>query len=176
MRAKIESAELNMVYFDYLLWLYLFVERMEMIFKIIELPKGYWHRHFDVFKRVRRWANFIKHPGYFILVHHPQFFIETDSEFKAANFQVVIDTNFVIDNFGSDEISKSLRNQLSNKKDIVVLFPDPLVLTSEFCNATKQFVSILCENRVYKEILSEQSTYENYFKAFEESVPPVSPK
>lgn len=162
---NLDEADIGTFYSDYLLWLYLFIERMEMIFEIITLPESYRMRHFEIFRQIRRWANFTKHPGFFILVHHPQYFLEGDKNFDAKKFQVVIDTKFVYDNFGRDQDSKSLRRELTNKKDVAVLFPEPIHLTKEFCEKTMLFKSIICDNKVYREILGEQSTYENYFAA-----------
>ncbi len=52
-------------YSDFILSLYLFVERAHMLFDIICLPDGYRQCHFGVFQEIKRWANFLKHPNYF---------------------------------------------------------------------------------------------------------------
>jgi hypothetical protein len=162
---NLDETSISTFYADYLLWLYLFVERMEMIFEIITLPESYRMRHFEVFRQIRRWANFIKHPGYFILAHHPEYFLDGDHHFDPKKYQVIIDSKFVYEHFGRDQDSKSLRRELTNKKDVAVLFPEPINLTREFCTKAQLFMSIICENKVYREILGEQSTYENYFAA-----------
>jgi hypothetical protein len=47
-------------YGDYIISLYLFVERAYMVFEIISLPESYRHRHFGVFQEIKRWANFLR--------------------------------------------------------------------------------------------------------------------
>ena len=167
---SLNELDISTFYSDYLLWLYLFIERIEMIFEIISLPESYRMRHFTVFRQIRRWANFIKHPGYFILVHHPQYFLDGDKNFDRKFFQVTIDSKFVYEHFGRDQDNKSLRRELTNKKNVAVLFPEPLHLTKEFCAKVMLFMSIICENKVYREILGEQSTYENYFEAKDSNI------
>ena len=151
-------------YGDYLLSLYLFVERAYMLFDIICLPEGYRHRHFDVFREVKRWANFLKHPNYFILVHHPVFQAGGAPDSTIA-WEQVVDTAFVIENYGHDARSKSpnLKAAFVKKAKVLVLFPDVVPLTEQFCAAVKQFVSLIEDNAVFQEMLDDIATYENYF-------------
>jgi len=150
---------------DYVLWLYLFVERANIVFDIIQLPESTRHRHFDAFITAKRWANFLKHPNWFILVHHPAYFIEGDSTFDRKHYSAVVDTEFVRDNFNAEATSRSaaVRKKLQNKADIAVLFPDPMVLTEQFCDAAIRFFDLAEKNEVYREILADMSTYETYF-------------
>ena len=94
-----DDSSLQEFYTHYLLKLYLFVERAYVIFEIVGLPQEYRGRHFDVFKRVHKWANFIKHPKSFLLVHHAQYFMDgdtaVDEPFERTKFAVVIDQAFV---------------------------------------------------------------------------------
>jgi hypothetical protein len=60
----------------YILLSYLLVERIELIMKLMELPENYRLEHFRTFVKMRRWANFIKHPKSFMLVHHPSYIHE----------------------------------------------------------------------------------------------------
>ena len=58
-------------------------ERMTDIFDIVGVPDGYRVQHFSPFIRVRRWANFFKHPKTFgWVVHHPRYTIENSPEHK----------------------------------------------------------------------------------------------
>lgn len=46
----------------YILLMYLAIERLNTIFEIIGLPDTYRQKHFHVFQKITKWANFIKHP------------------------------------------------------------------------------------------------------------------
>jgi hypothetical protein len=151
-------------YGDYLLSLYLFVERAYMLFGIICLPEPYRHRHFAVFQEVKRWANFLKHPNYFILVHHPEFQAGGAPD-KAVAWEQVVDTQFVVENYGHDAQSKGskLKTAFVKKTKVLVLFPDVVPLTERFCAGVKDFVSLIEDNAVFREMLDDIATYENYF-------------
>ena len=79
----------------------------------------------------------------------------------------MIDTAFVVEHYCHDAKSKAakLREALKNKTKVLVLFPDVVPLTQRFCEAVKQFVSMVEENSVFREMLNEIATYENYFEA-----------
>lgn len=158
-------SEIEVNFTDYALWLYLFVERANIVFDIIQLPESARCRHFDVFITIKRWANFLKHPNWFILVHHPSYFFEGDSAFDCSHHSAIVDTAFVRDNFNAEAKSRSaaVRQKLQNKADIAVLFPDPKTLTEQFCEAASKFFDLAEKNEVYREILANISTYETYF-------------
>jgi len=149
----------------YLLRLYLLVERMDIILEIVEVIKEYRFRHFGVLADVRKWANFIKHPGPFLLVHHPDYFVEGGDDFDPDCFKVVIDQEFVRKYYSSDsgEIKRELFRLLTNASEVAVLFPDPAELTHRFCDAIEHFITMIRTNSVYRETLSRRSTYEDYF-------------
>jgi hypothetical protein len=153
-------------YSDYILSLYLFVERACMVFDILCLPESYRHRHFGVFQKIRRWANFLKHPNYFILVHHPVFQAGGTVDTSKA-WEQVVDTPFVVEHYGHDAQSKSakLKTAFLRKAKVLVLFPDVVPLTEHFCDAVKGFVSLIENNAVFREMLDDTATYENYFDA-----------
>lgn len=150
-------------YTFYLMRLYLFVERVYVIFEIIKLPDEYRGRHFGIFKDVHKWANFTKHPNSFILVHHPAYTYDGDPHFDRTLYSLVIDQAFVNEHYSSPTHNKKLWDALQNKKDVAVLFPNPQVLTRAFCAAAKKFISVVRDNAVFREILASRSTYENYY-------------
>ena len=156
-------------YGDYLFSMYLFVERAHMLFDIICLPEPYRHRHFGVFQEIKRWANFLKHPNYFILVHHPVF--QAGGAAVAVDWEQVVDTQFVVENYGHDAQSKSskLKAAFVKKTKVLVLFPDVIPLTKRFCDAVKHFVSLIEDNAVFREMLNDIATYENYFDTLPKS-------
>ncbi|MEM7358275.1 MAG: hypothetical protein AAF431_04225 [Pseudomonadota bacterium] len=159
------NARIEFDFTDYIWWLYLFVERAEVLFEVIELPASYRSRTFYPFVTIRRWANFLKHPNFFVFVHHPKYFFEGDASFDETQFDFVVDTNFVRDNYGAEAKSRrgSVRAKLQNKNDIAVLFPNIIELTEEFCHCAYTIFELVERNEVYREVLSNVSTLEEYF-------------
>jgi len=155
--------EIDEAYTFYLMRLYLFVERVYVIFKIIQLPEEYKVRHFGVFRDIHKWANFTKHPNSFILVHHPTYTYNGDASVDRTNFSLVIDQQFVNDHFSSPTHDKKLWDALQNKTNVAVMFPNPETLTRDFCTAAKKFIGVVRDNSVFREILASRSTYENYY-------------
>lgn len=150
---------------DYILWLYLFVERANIVFDAVSLPDSYRARHFDCFITIKRWANFFKHPNYFLMVHHADWFIEGDEGYYASKYGCVIDSEFVRENYGAEAKSRkgAIKTKLQNKNDVAVLFPDLVRLTEDFCVASRGLFTLAEKNEVYKDMLSEISTFDNYF-------------
>jgi hypothetical protein len=163
-----ESDSLEEFYFDYLLKLYLLVERVYVVFEIIGLPLEYRCRHFQVFQRVHKWANFIKHPKSFLLVHHPKSFMDGDKDaeqpFDRTKFGVVIDQEFVLEHYAGPDNNAKLHKLLTNKTDVAVLFPNIVTLTTEFCAAIHEFIDLIRNNAVYREVLNSRTTYDDYFE------------
>lgn len=153
----------------YLLLLYLFGDRMETLRSIMGVPDRYWHKHFGVLSRVKRLANFIKHPGAFILTHHPQYLFEgMEPDFKPS---VVIDEAFIklyYSNADKDR-KRELTSKLRNKMDVVVKWPDLIALTDAFCTAYEKFTLLILNNEVYREILEDEATVVSYFEREGES-------
>ncbi len=155
----------------YILLLYLLVERIEIVFDIIQLPESYRTKHFKVFQRIRKWANFIKHPKSFILTHHPTYDFENSGTTHATTFTETINEQFV-DNYykghtdqgDQKKQNKELYNKLRNKKDILVLYPDIAQLTDKLCYSYNKFVELVVENDVYIEILNDETTISTYFE------------
>ena len=155
----------------YILLLYLLVERIEIVFNIIQLPQVYKEKHFKVFQQIRKWANFIKHPKSFILTHHPEYdFVNSGTEYD-AEFNEVINEQFVTqfykgytDQNEQKRQNKELYRRLKNKKDILVVFPDIAKLTKKLCYSYNKFVELILGNDAYKEILNDETTIETYFE------------
>lgn len=155
----------------YILLQYLLVERIEIIFEIINLPDSYKDSHFKVFQQIRKWANFIKHPKAFILTHHPDYGFEDCGFDFGKKFQLIINDQFVQQYYkgarNQDEqkrINKELFEKLKNKRDILVSFPDIVKLTNKLCYSIEKFVELIVRNPIYVEILNDDSTISNYFE------------
>lgn len=158
-----EDMSVEFIYTSYLLRLYLAVERFTVVFEIIGLPRDYLARNFSVFSDIRKWANFIKHPNAFMLVHHPEYTYEGNANIDLASFALVIDQDFIKRHYSSPKHDERLWKALQNKRNIVVNFPNPEELTIRFCTAIKKFNEIIRDNPIYLEILSHRATYENFY-------------
>lgn len=154
---------------SYLLSLYLFVERAFEIFEIINLPEEYRRRHFEAFRDIHKWANFIKHPKAFLTVHHPVYFFEGDPEYKKTDFNITIDQAFVNKYYSGAKKNHELYSTLKNQTGVAILFPHPTELMRRFCEAGEAFFGVLRDNPVYREVLASRTTYEDYYAEADES-------
>jgi len=155
----------------YILLLYLLVERIDIVLDIIQLPEIYREKHFKIFQRIRKWANFIKHPKAFILTHHPFYDFENSGIVHTQNFSLKIDDNFVTtyykgqkDPIIQKKTNKELYEKLKNKSNILVVFPDITNLTENLCYSYNKFIDIIINNEVYIEILNDDTTISDYFE------------
>jgi hypothetical protein len=151
----------------YNLLLYLLTERILEIKKIIGLPSGYKEDKFRVLKEVKLWANFLKHPKAFILTHHPKYVF--NGEDYERDSKKIIDFEYILKYYSGEDINKYkvLVRELRNNKNVLVELPDLKRLTHDFCEACKEFIDIIKENKAYREILNDMTTLEHFFE-FEE--------
>lgn len=148
---------------------YLLVERFEEVFRIIKLPDYYEQRHFQNLKLIRRWANFLKHPKAFLFVHHPQYYFEDEVSVDASEKKyTVIDSDFVKEHYTGDAKNTKLYSTLTNKDQVIVLFPSLLQLTEGLIDAQNHFIDIITNNKVFREVLTEKSVLVNYFQKLDE--------
>jgi hypothetical protein len=155
----------------YILLQYLLVERIEIVFDILQVPENHKDKHFKVFKQIRKWANFIKHPKAFILTHHPEYSYEGSGFDFGKEFSLVINEQFVERYYkgaknpdDQKKINKELLDKLKNKRDILVEFPDMYKLTEKLCYSIEKFVQLIVKNEIYVEILNDETTISNYFE------------
>jgi hypothetical protein len=147
-------------------------ERMTDIFEIVGVPEGYRARHFSPFIRARRWANFFKHPKTFgWVVHHPRFVIDGSDEHKALTAEGtkvrVVNDEFLKKYYTADCKSNAgkLRGEFAGfERNMVVVLPAIAQLTFEICGCLDGFVTMITNNPVYVEMLTDTSTIENYFE------------
>ncbi len=144
---------------------YLLVERMDTVLNIVELNKGYRGRHFGVLLSIRKWANFLKHPKAFILTHHPRFTYvgAPDCREQVASADVVIDRDFVDRYYSNDEKDRELYRVLENKERVLVVFPSAVDTAEKLCAAMADCVSLIRDNKVYREVLEGRSTFRDYW-------------
>ena len=151
------------IYFEFLVRLYLLVERAEVIFEIIELPNSYKQRNFKTFLQVKRWANFIKHPKAFMFTHHPEYCMK--GMCSEGGGLIEIDDDFVNKYYSGRSNNKALLDLLTNASSVIVSFPCPVQLIKSFSDECLLLESVICENKVFKEILEERSTLEEYYES-----------
>lgn len=150
--------------------LYLLVERIDTILDIIKLHEGYRKENFKTLSKIRKWANFIKHPKAFILAHHPVYTIEGFKDNKEIRIgaSITIDTSFIIKYYSNDEKNKELFKAIENKEGILVVFPNPADLIEKLCEELKLFNKLLRNNEIYREILKKRSTFLGFWLDEEE--------
>jgi hypothetical protein len=154
----------------YIMLLYLFSEKIFEIKKIIGLPQAYKEREFEIFRTIKLWANFFKHPKAFILTHHPSYYFESDSEVESIRritSNKIIDLEFLRKYYKGEDANryKNLIGELRNNENVKVIIPSLDDLTQEFCEACGFFIEIIKENKAYREILNDLTTLEHYFES-----------
>jgi hypothetical protein len=144
---------------------YLLVERFEEIFRIIKLPEYYEQSHFQILKLIRRWANFLKHPKAFLFVHHPEFYFEKEVSIdNSKNEYTIINTEFINEHYTGNTKNAELYKILTNNDKVIVLFPNLLELTERLITAQNNFIDIIINNKVFREVLIKKSVLINYFE------------
>jgi hypothetical protein len=156
--------DLQLVSVQFHLHLYLLAERYLTYIELIKLHESQRGRYFSVFQKVIHWANFLKHPKSFVLVHHPSYLIAglKEEQHDRSDF-VVIDDEFVKTYYADGELNGKLRGKLAKKENVMVRFPDPIGLIGEFVKAQQKFVELIKENAVFREILSDEASIKDSF-------------
>lgn len=149
------------VFTSYIWFLYLMAIRIEEYINIMSLPEGVQQKKFGIFQKIKRWANFIKHPKAFMFVHHPCYSFEglpIPSSCDENQHEIIIDDKFVKEFYSNGNKNGKLITKLTNKEGVRVEFPNPVNLMEEFVIAQKNFVDLICENKLIQEILEEKAT------------------
>lgn len=151
------SQKMNLLLITY----YLLVERIDTILSIVDLHQEYRKETFKTLNKIRKWANFIKHPKAFILAHHPIYTIKGykgNPEIR-KDAEIIIDEPFLLKYYSNEKKNKELFVKFENKEGIVVIFPNPVDITSQFCKELKLFNRLLNNNEIYRTILRKRSTF-----------------
>lgn len=149
------------VFTPYIWYLYLMVTRMEEYIAIMNLNEGIRQKKFGIFQRIKQWANFVKHPKAFMFVHHPCYFFAGSTELEEldlASYEIVIDDKFVKEFYSGGDNNGKLYSKLSKKENVLVVFPNPINLMTEFLKAQKNFVDLICNNEMIRELLDDKAT------------------
>jgi hypothetical protein len=142
------------------------VERVDFVFDVInkdnksKLFADFKELNFKTSQLIKKWANFIKHPKEFIFSHWPQYIME-GPEIENANELIIIDGEFVKKNYTK---SDSRINELENCDRVIVLVPELINLTSEFCKELNMFFDFICENKIVSDFLKKKTTLQFYYE------------
>lgn len=148
----------------YILLSYLLVERIELIMKLMELPESFRLQNFRTLITIRRWANFIKHPKSFMLVHHPSYIHENDPLIETIKEgKIEINTAFIETYYNGESRNKDLFKIVENKINVLVVYPNIEELTQNFCLEIRNFIDLIRDNSVFRHILNQKSTIENFY-------------
>lgn len=154
------------------LLLYLKASRINTYIDYIELQQSHRYRHFGAFQQAVRWANFLKHPKSFMLVHHASYLIDglnasaayyNDIIETAKQKKLLIDDDFVKEFYSGTDQNQKLHIRLSNKEGVVVLFPNPIELMKRFVGAQAKFVELIRDNALIREILDDKASIKAHF-------------
>ena len=145
--------------YTYIFWLYLFLERIEVILNEIDPERTYgpineFYRGLTTMNEIRLWANFIKHPKNFIFVHWPEFTFVGRKINKTANTKL-INTSYLKDHYSNQNQDKP--EELDNRDDVIVQFPKLDILTKGFCADLLNFINFLCDNKMLRDKLKKKS-------------------
>lgn len=134
----------------YILWLYLFYERIEFLINQIDPNKNFhlvqeYRRSLNTMNTIRLWANFIKHPKQFVYVHWPTYIFEGE-RFDRNEDTILVNTSFLKDHYSSETDDQPI--SLQNKDTVVVQFPKLDILTKGFCDELNSFFKFICNNEM----------------------------
>lgn len=162
--------DVNLTFTNFIFLLYLQVECIYEYFHQVELDDTFKNKNLKVFQEIKWWANFLKHPKAFMLVHHPiwayrgmQYSSDQynyDRIEKAKEQKEIIDTGVVEKFYKGKDNNFELYNLLTKKEDMVVLFPDPIDLMKRYTEAQERFILEISENEVVRNILESKATIE----------------
>ena len=159
--------DLDYYFYNYILLLYLFAERIEVVFNILnadgksKLFIDFQHHNFKTLDKITKWANFIKHPKEFLFTHWPKYYIEGDNTQDVKKNKIVINSKFIFDHYSSEKCARP--KILERNKEVYVEIPKFEVLTKDFCNELNTFFNFICENKLVAEYLKKKSTIEDYY-------------
>ena len=153
-------------FYNYVLLLYLFVERVDLIFEVVnkdgksKIFNDYHHTKFPVLRRINKWANFIKHPKEFLFTHWPTFYFADDKP-EIRSGDVVINYDFIKQHYFNEKQPRP--KVLENNDKVYVEMPDLVKMTESFTAELNEFFDFICNNHLVAEFLRKKSTIEQMY-------------
>ncbi len=144
---NIETDSLRYFLTLYSMLFYIQAERLGVIykelgFKVANKDEFDWSA-FPVLQRIKYWANFFKHPKYYMLLHHPEFYIDGDPSIPNIMVNGKIDDAFIQQFYRGGKNNEELKTNLENKDKYIVVFPNILTFTQELCAELKKIVETI---------------------------------
>ncbi len=147
--------------------LYLQVECILEYLGLLKFDASLLQNKFQTLYKIKRWANFFKHPKAFMLSHHPIWTYEEFAIPPKKSTSLIIDTAFVQKYYCGESKNKELYAKLSNIEYIDVLLPNPNKLIVEFCEVQLNFYNLIKDNKIVRDIFEDKATIKNYFETEE---------
>src|SRR5690554_6261188 len=161
------TGDLDYYFFNYFLLLYLFVERVDIIFEVVnkdgksKLFSDFQQHNFKTLRKINKWANFIKHPKEFLFTHWATYYFEGDPDITLTDGDVKIDTDFIFNHYHNEKQQRPII--LENNKRVFVEVPNLEAITIEFGKEMNVFFDFICCNQIVADFLKKKSTIENYY-------------
>jgi len=111
-----------------------------------------WNQ-FPNLKMIKNWANFFKHPKSYMFLHHPTFYLESDSNNPNFMLTEIIDNNFIQQFYKAGAKNDELRNKLINQENVKVFFPDLLSTTKLLCEEFEKIITLIINDELIFEKL-----------------------
>ena len=157
-------------FFNYFLLLYIIVERVDLIFSVVnkdgksKLFNDFHFNNFKTLRKINKWANFIKHPKEFLFTHWPTYYFEGDTRFELKKNDIKINTEFIFKHYNNESQERPVI--LENNNNVFVEIPNLEAITTEFCSEMNIFFDFICKNEIVSDFLKNKSTIEYYYKTF----------
>lgn len=159
----------NSQHIQYYLRIYTFLfyehaERLGVIYKELGFVDGNNKFNWSLFpalQSIKYWANFFKHPKSAMLLHHPDFFIDSDP--NKPNFMIneIINDDFIKTYYKGDKSNDELRDKLANKNHVKIFYPNLIVTTKALCAEFAKIVDTIKSNQSYIDKLEPYTTIES---------------
>ncbi len=157
--------DIEYTFTNFTLLTFLLIEKLTTIFKVIGITQEYVENNWPVLVEMRKWANFVKHPKGFLFSHHSEYHIELDPiPKKYKDHKKITYKNFVEPLYKREDENKFKETitQFANKKDLLVIIPDPVRICHGLNKVCLEFCEKIKNNEHFKQILKETSVIENY--------------
>lgn len=167
------GTDIEFYFKTYCLHLYLFYERIEFIFKVLNMDgksklfNDFRHHNFSKMTKITKWANFIKHPKEFMFTHYPIYYFE-GVEIEKEDGAITVDTDFIFKYYMSEKNENP--KILENKRKIYVEIPELTQLTKDFCDEFNVFVNFICDNKIVLNFLMKKSTIDHLYELGNENI------
>jgi len=129
----------------YSLTFYILAERIVTINDEMSGKKNDWS-DFPNLRRIKRWANFFKHPKSYMFLHHATYHLSTDPDQPNFLIDGIIDDNFVQEYYGGNSENEKLHSLIANKRRHKVFFPDLIEFTKSMCGEFDSFFNSIHSN------------------------------